>query len=662
MAELVRAGLFVRGFPPENGDHIGLEIDGELAEFGVYRVRGEFHCEEVREANPRRLRHSENELTMHTLVRTRFYECVAKDLGITGQVIELGQGIWKLGRKRLPGRDSSKVIFVEAGVPAAALELTLMRDPFMALCLLHHGKSPMHDWHSDKTLVRGVIEVRDGRYASDVFEDLSASLKSNLEFASHSPNEIPKPNQSHPVLRSEAYTKIFHKKMNDNFLTLAVPDYIEWKSIVIRGLITRRNHFQAFLLGAINMAKLVDARIFDSADPLDDLPDLIWLDIDGGEESYEIIQAGDKIHCYKISIPSRCETFQSEETGYEFTVKDFSPHKLVRENFYAEMAGDLGITPQVCRLGDGLWELGRKNIAGQGRARVIFVEQGVEQNDIVACLALHGFKTNCLLFHGKPPAQVSMPEKNVVSSPVLVEDGRFFTEVFEDLVASRHDSIPGTGVDLDSTPQRLVILGEEFEMPLHRGKPLIGLRYLATCFDLARQCIPVWDLFVAVKPGLSDLDRGLDVDESENEEDTVDTELVSTGMKRSVERPSIQPVWEDAKMDAAARKIVGQDLAKKRKRLESLAEQGVTTGAEVRDLNKKVAELKKYLDEGQGINGRKRALKHGDKEKARDSVRGGIKKVIEIVENQNPARAEELRSSLDLGYDVMFKPPPDWGI
>jgi hypothetical protein len=646
MAEMVRGGLFVPGFPPDSGDHIGLEIDGEISEFCVYRVRGEFHCEEIREANPRRLRHTEDDLTMHTLVRTRFYEFVATDLGITGQVIELGNGIWELGRKRLQGRDNSKVIFIEVGVPATALELTLMRDPFMTLCLLHHGKSPTHDWHSDKTLVRGVIEVRDGRYASDVFEDLSASQKSSFKISSHSPNEINDHNKSLPLLRSDVDPEIFQEKENNNFLTLVAPDYIEWKSIVLRSLIKRRNHFQAFLLGAINMAKLVDARIFDSADPLDDLPDVIWLDIDGGDESYEIVQSRDKIHCYKISIPSHCETFQSEEIGYEFTVKDFSPHKLVRENFYAIMAGDLGITTQVCRLGDGLWELGRKNIAGQGRARVIFVEQGVEKNDIVACLALHGFKTNCLLFHGKPPAQISVPDKNVVSSPVLVEDGRFFTEVFEDLVASRPDSIPGTGVDLDSTPQRLVILGEEFEMPLHRGKPLIGLRYLATCFDLARQCIPVWDLFVAVKPGLSDLDRGLD----------------STGMKRSVERPSIQPVWEDAKMDAATRKIVGQDLAKKRKRLESLAEQGVTTGAEVRNLNKEVAELKKYLDEGQGINGRKRALKHGDKEKARDSVRGGIKKVIEIVENQNPARAEELRSSLDLGYDVMFKPPPDWGI
>jgi hypothetical protein len=191
MAELVRGGLFVSGFPPDSGDHIGLEIDGELSEFCVYRVHDGFHCEEIREANPRRLRHSEEELTMHMLVRTSFYELVAKDLGITGQVIELGHGIWELGRKRLPGRDASKVIYIEDGVPASALELILMRDPFMTLCLLHRGKSPMHDWHSDKTLFRGVIEVRDGRYASDVFEDLSESQQESSSAARIELEELP---------------------------------------------------------------------------------------------------------------------------------------------------------------------------------------------------------------------------------------------------------------------------------------------------------------------------------------------------------------------------------------------------------------------------------------------------------------------------------------
>jgi hypothetical protein len=40
LAEMVRGGLFVPGFSSDSGDHIGLEVDGEMREFCVYRVRG----------------------------------------------------------------------------------------------------------------------------------------------------------------------------------------------------------------------------------------------------------------------------------------------------------------------------------------------------------------------------------------------------------------------------------------------------------------------------------------------------------------------------------------------------------------------------------------------------------------------------------------------
>jgi hypothetical protein len=446
MAELVRAGLFVRGFPPENSDHIGLEIDGELAEFGVYRVRGEFHCEEVREANPRRLRHSEDELTMHTLVRTRFYECVAKDLGITGQVIELGQGIWELGRKRLPGRDSSKVIFVEAGVPAAALELTLMRDPFMALCLLHHGNSPMHDWHSDKTLVRGVVEVRDGRYASDVFEDLSASLKSNFEFASHSPNEIPKPNQSHPALRSEANIKIFHTKMNDNFLTLAVPDYIEWKSIVLRRLDKRNSFFQAYSIGVGNMSKLVDQGIFGARESCEPLPDTCWLQIEGEAESYEIIHVNGEIHCYEMVADRENAKF------YKFTIDEFTSHRLVREEFYAILAKDLEISGKVLPVETGVWELGRWS-SGELTAKVLFVEAGVNDAELKLFLHTYQFLVICVLHHGSISHPPKIDGSAIVCGSVEVVDGCMVTEAFLDLAAIRIPQKPHHPSVLDLSDQ-----------------------------------------------------------------------------------------------------------------------------------------------------------------------------------------------------------------
>ena len=381
--------------------------------------------------------------------------------------------------------------------------------------------------------------------------------------------------------------------------------------------------------------------------------DCITLETIAGPSEFFVFRIGKRVLCEETREGNKREFWFDDDENLRW-------YSLKRQAFYALMANDLGVAGPVVRLDRGIWELGRKNIPGQGRAKIMFVEQGVEENDLVACLVRHGFKTNCLLFHGKPPAQISMPEKNIVASSVLVTEGLFVTDVFEDVAASRPESIPETGVDLDSTPQKLVICGEDFPMPLHKGKPLIGLTYLAVLFDRARDSIPVWDLFVAAKPGLSDL--AADGPNEEDEEDPTDTEQVSTGMKRSDKRPIIRPGWEDVRMDSDTRKIVGQDLAKKRNRLESLANQGVQTGSEVKNLKKEISELEKYLNAGMGVGGRKRAIKHGDRDKARDSVRGGIGVVIQHVAKQNPERAEELRNSLDLGYDVMFKPPPEWEI
>jgi len=407
-----------------------------------------------------------------------------------------------------------------------------------------------------------------------------------------------------------------------------------------------------YAFGKILMAELVRSGIYEAGLP-PEACDCIVLDTDSGPSEFIVYEIQKRILCEEHGNAKKREFWfnQWEELRW---------HTINRQAFYALMAVDFGVAGSVVRLDRGVWEIGRKNIPGYGRAKIIFVEQGVGENDLVACLVRHGFKTNCLLFHGKPPAQISVPEKSVVASSVLVMDGRFVTLVFDDLAASRSESVPETGVDLDSTPQKLVICGEDFPMPLHKGNPLIGLKYFAVLFDRAREVIPVWDLFVAAKPGLSDPDA--DVSNEGDEEDPTDTDQVSTGIKRSDNRPSIRPGWEDDTMDSETRKIVGQDLAKKRKRLESLTKQGVQTGSEVRNLKKEVSELQAYMDAGKGAGGRKRAIKHGDRDKARDSVRGGIGVVIQHVAKQNPTRAEELRNSLDLGYDVMFKPPPEWGI
>jgi hypothetical protein len=407
--------------------------------------------------------------------------------------------------------------------------------------------------------------------------------------------------------------------------------------------------FPACAFGVSPMAELVRGGLFVRGFPPDS-GDHIGLEIDGEVSEFCVYRVRGEFHCEEIR--------EANPRHLRYSEDDLTMHTLVRTRFYQDMAGDLGITGQLAEVARGIWEIGRRNLPGHGRVKVYFVEEGVGHAEITACIAKHGFKLNCVLFSERGPGNVSLPDKQVQAAQLLVRNGRFLTEAFEDLAASGPDSIPETGVDLDSTPQKLVILGEEFLMPLHKNKPLIGLKYLSMMFDQPRDTIPAWDLFLAGHPGDSDNEE----DDDEDGDDPTGSGEIMTGTKRHDKRAKVRPSWEDTKMDSNTWRAVGQDLDKKRKRLESLAKQGVQTGAEARNLKKEIEELKKYLDSGQGADGRKRAIKHSDRDKARDSVRGGIKVVIQHVAKQNPARAEELRNSLDLGYDVMFKPPPDWGI
>ena len=398
------------------------------------------------------------------------------------------------------------------------------------------------------------------------------------------------------------------------------------------------------------MAELVRGGIYAPGFPPQN-GDSIVIDTDSGPADFTVYRIGKRILCEENRETKRREAwFESDE--------ELQWHALIRDKLYVLMAGDFGISGPTSCLASGIWELGRRNITGLGRVKVLFVEQGVNANDLVACISQHGFKLNCLLFHGKPPAQISVPEKHIVSSPVLVSDGRFVTEVFEDLTASRSDSIPETGIDLDSTPQKVVIMGEEFPMPLHQGKPLIGLKYLAALFDRARESIPVWELFLEGHPG----DGDNETDDQSDDTEAADSGMIVTGTKRQDRRAQIKPSWDDADMDAQSRREIGRELKAKRKQLEDLTNKGIKSGRRIEALRQDIADFEKHLNKGSGAGGRRRAIKHTAKDKARDSVRNGIAVVIGHVKKQNQDRAKELRGSIDFGYDVMFKPPPEWGI
>jgi hypothetical protein len=380
-----------------------------------------------------------------------------------------------------------------------------------------------------------------------------------------------------------------------------------------------------------------------------DSGDHIGLEVDGEMREFCVYRVRGEFHCEEVGVVKPRKLRYSEE--------ELVLHTLNREALYSIMADDFGIPGPVAELGRGVWELGRKNFPGQGRAKIIFIEQGVSENDLVACLAQHGFKTNCLLFRGNQLRQIQIPDKTVIHSQVAFQAGQFVTDAFEDVVASRGHSLPVTGIDLDSSPPRLVICGEDFVLPVVHGKPLIGLRYLSILFDRSRDPIPVWDLVMAVNPPPAP-----DGSNEEEEDESVDPEQIMTGSKRGDHRSKLRPQWNDEEMNAHSKKIARQELAKKQAALESLAAKGEKTGSAFNRLEKEISEIQSYLGGSQRLGRKNKAIKPGDRERARDSVRNGINKVIQVVESQNSERAKELRNSIHFGYDVMFNPPPDWGI
>lgn len=110
---------------------------------------------------------------MHTLVRKKFYEFVANDIGISEQVVSVASGVWELGRKPMTsGR--AKVFFVESGVNDAELRLLLTTERFRVICVLHHGGIPVPPKIEDKVIIYARVEVVDGRMATDAFVDLEA--------------------------------------------------------------------------------------------------------------------------------------------------------------------------------------------------------------------------------------------------------------------------------------------------------------------------------------------------------------------------------------------------------------------------------------------------------------------------------------------------------
>jgi hypothetical protein len=407
-------------------------------------------------------------------------------------------------------------------------------------------------------------------------------------------------------------------------------------------------------LGVDAVVALSDRRVIQPGFPPDSGDSLV-MEHEGEAVAFSVFKIGNGYLC-------REERDANPRTLEGLSADELRLCRLNRVEFYRVLAGDLAIDADPVEIARGIWRIGRRTMAGLGRTCVYLVEPGFREEHLERALIRETFKVVCFLGVGAlPHAEVPSGIK-LVTGIVEVRAGSFHSNIFEDLAASVDAPAAATYVDLESSPQRLVICGEEFPMLEHLGNPLVGLKYLEFLIDHPREPIAAWKLFLAANPGLNDGARAMLIaDDSDGEEGRQDQDEVITGIRQTDDRPELQPDWEDDLADPKALKNVRDDLAKKREQLDRLLLQQPPE-RKIQELEQEISGLEDYLGAGRSSNIRARPIKHSGREKARDSVRNGLKTVIARVAKQNMARARELDLSISKGYDVMFTPPPDWGL
>lgn len=399
-------------------------------------------------------------------------------------------------------------------------------------------------------------------------------------------------------------------------------------------------------LGEEAARHLLDQRILSPGFPPNS-GDSVILDHEGESVAFTVVTRGQRVICV--------EEREANPRSLDLRIEDLRLCGLERSCFYRLLAADLGIDPDPAEQARGIWRVGRRSIPDLGRTCVYFVEPGFHQADLELIVGRESFKCICVLGINDIP-ETAVSGKTVVTGLVRDQEGRFHSEVFADLLASSEPSSAATYVDLEATPQKLVICGEEFPMLEHKGQPLIGLKYLEHLFDHARETIPVWNLYLAANPGLSEAALVMG---REDEDEEIDEDSVMTGVKHGQKQHVLRPNWEEESTNAESRKLAMADLTKKRAQLEQLRSKGTAT-KRIKHLEGEIAELEEYVGIGRHQRNQNRPIKNSDREMARKSVSNGIEVIVRRVAKQNEKRAQELSDAIHQGFDVMFTPPPDW--
>ncbi len=306
-----------------------------------------------------------------------------------------------------------------------------------------------------------------------------------------------------------------------------------------------------------------------------------------------------------------------------------------RTALYRAIAAELGCSraaPEQHAM--GVWSIGVKHLPNVGSAKVLIVEQGAAKHALEQAIRQAAFKWLCVLGIGSPIAGLealgSDIGKVIFGGVLESNDERFLSVALDDMDAITPPPQKGAHIDIEAKPALLVVNGVSLQLPMNQSRPVAGVLLLNYLFENPYAVIPIWKLEAEVFP-----------EKSSHEDMAFGTDDV---------------------LDAKAVASIRVDAEKAARELAALRRKSNASLGEIKSAEDEVERLIDALNKNHAPAGRKKQLGQTSSESARQRVKGNFRKVFEFVQKQNKRVGEQLKSAVRQGYEVMFLPPPDWGM
>jgi hypothetical protein len=309
-------------------------------------------------------------------------------------------------------------------------------------------------------------------------------------------------------------------------------------------------------------------------------------------------------------------------------------HPVDRGGLYRTMVDDLSCRPDIRELAVGIWQLGTFQHPDGTRAKVVIVEQGTPPDTVAQ--QVQALQYTCIFLLGMGKATVSLDSLNRIAGKTILHgqlgtDGdRFYCTAMDEAEDLATPSHPDTYIDINAKPPVLVVNGVSLQLPMNQSNPATGVLLLNYLFEHPCAVVPSWKLELEVFP------------EKRSHQDTAfGTDPVS-------DEKAVASIRTDA--EKAARELAF--LRRKRDASQS----------EIKSAEDEVERLMDALNASRTSRGRKQQLGESSSESARQRVKNNLRKVFDEVQKQDAKIGEQLKSAVRQGYEVMFLPPPDWGM